>query len=260
MKSFKLGELRILAVLFLLLLSPAGSRPLAILQLRYRDIRVLLKRDPEGGPHNILIHFTEAFTKTYLGEKDEKTFPIPETFPLLTSPHQLDNLDIEPGELEMRLPLKKEVDDVYVFRRAIEIVAGYEISPSERITYAMLGAWIKMIGQILGFEYSTIAHSLRYNAGNEFDENVNVSAALRNLVMGHANSDPFRKHYLGRHVRVDLWGILRGQKPQHAIVKQACSISHSISKRRPIDLTAAQVASISTHPLRRLKWPWFQGT
>ncbi|KAI8164754.1 hypothetical protein K4K50_011431 [Colletotrichum sp. SAR 10_71] len=210
MKSFKLGELRILAVLFLLLLSPAGSRPLAILQLRYRDIRVLLKRDPEGGPHNILIHFTEAFTKTYLGEKDEKTFPIPETF--------------------------------------------------ERITYAMLGAWIKMIGQILGFEYSTIAHSLRYNAGNEFDENVNVSAALRNLVMGHANSDPFRKHYLGRHVRVDLWGILRGQKPQHAIVKQACSISHSISKRRPIDLTAAQVASISTHPLRRLKWPWFQGT
>lgn len=70
-KSFKLGELRILAVLFLLLLSPAGSRPLAILQLRYRDIRVVLKRDPEGGPHNILIHFTEAFTKTYLGEKDE---------------------------------------------------------------------------------------------------------------------------------------------------------------------------------------------
>ncbi|KAJ5015542.1 hypothetical protein K4K57_012998 [Colletotrichum sp. SAR 10_99] len=275
-KSFKLGELRILAVLFLLLLSPAGSRPLAILQLRYRDIRVVLKRDPEGGPHNILIHFTEAFTKTYLGEKDEKTFPIPETLydpslllsphvfllgilfrhqafrsPLLTSPHQLDSLDIEPGELEMRLPLKKEMDDVYVFRRAIETVAGYEISPSERITYAMMAAWIKRIGQILGFEYSTIAYSLRYNAGNEFDENVNVSAALRNLVMGHANSDPFRKHYLGRHVRVDLWGILRGQKPQQALVKQACSIGHSISKRRPIDLTAAQVASISTHPLIR---------
>lgn len=91
--------------------------------------------------------------------------------PLLTSPHQLDSLDIEPGELEMRLPLKKEMDDVYVFRRAIETVAGYEISPSERITYAMMAAWIKRIGQILGFEYSTIAYSLRYNAGNEFDEN-----------------------------------------------------------------------------------------
>ncbi|OLN95805.1 hypothetical protein CCHL11_02769 [Colletotrichum chlorophyti] len=34
-KSFKLGELRILAVLFLLLLAPAGSRPKATLDLRF---------------------------------------------------------------------------------------------------------------------------------------------------------------------------------------------------------------------------------
>lgn len=69
-KSFKLGELRILAVLFLLLLAPAGARPMSILRLRLRDILTVLVRDPEGGPHNILIKFTMAFTKTYLGEKD----------------------------------------------------------------------------------------------------------------------------------------------------------------------------------------------
>lgn len=66
-KSFKLGELRILAVLFLLLLAPSGSRPSALLRLRFGDIRVVLARDPEGGPHRLLIWFTLAFTKTFLG-------------------------------------------------------------------------------------------------------------------------------------------------------------------------------------------------
>lgn len=69
-KSFDLGELRILAVLFLLLLAPASVHPLAILRLRFRDIRVVLARDPEGGPYKLLIQFTPEFTKTYLGTKD----------------------------------------------------------------------------------------------------------------------------------------------------------------------------------------------
>jgi hypothetical protein len=69
-KSFKLGELRILAVLFLLLLAPAGARPASILSLRFGDLRVALVKDPAGGPHRLLIRFTLAFTKTYLGVKD----------------------------------------------------------------------------------------------------------------------------------------------------------------------------------------------
>jgi hypothetical protein len=69
-KLFDLGELRILATLFLLLLAPAGARPQAILRLRFRDIRVVLAKDPEEGLHKLLIQFTPEFTKTYLGTKD----------------------------------------------------------------------------------------------------------------------------------------------------------------------------------------------
>jgi hypothetical protein len=69
-KLFDLGELRILAVLFLLLLAPAGSRPTSILRLRFGVIRVAFARDPEAGPHKILIRFTLEFTKSYLGIKD----------------------------------------------------------------------------------------------------------------------------------------------------------------------------------------------
>jgi hypothetical protein len=75
-----------------------------------------------------------------------------------------------------------------------------------------------------------------------------VSDALRNLAMDHANSNPFQEHYLGRGVDNHLLGVIRGLVPQHALTKQAASIGHSISKRRPIDLTTEQTASINTHP------------
>ncbi|KAH8807062.1 C2H2 finger domain protein [Xylogone sp. PMI_703] len=275
-KSFKLGELRILAVLFLLLLAPAGARPTSILRLRFGDILTVLVRDPEGGPHNILIKFTLAFTKTYLGEKDAKTYPLPETlfaeslllsphiFLLgilfrhkafrarnLTSSHQLKTLDIHPGELEMQLPLREDLKDVYIFRRAVQTVTGLDISDNKPISYAMMAAWIRRIGEILGLEIPTIPYNLRYNAANEWTSNVDVSEALRNLAMDHANSVPLQRHYLGRDIDKDLFSILKGTKSQHALVKQSCSVGHSISKRRPIDLTPEQSASVNTHPLIR---------
>jgi len=37
-------------------------------------------------------------------------------------------------------------------------------------------------------------------------------------------------------------------RSQDALVKQSCSIGHSICKRRPIDLIPEQSASINTHP------------
>ena len=69
-KSFRLGELRILYILFLLLLAPTSVRPTSILHLHFRDIRIILARDPEGGPYKVLIKFTLEFIKTYLNTKD----------------------------------------------------------------------------------------------------------------------------------------------------------------------------------------------
>ncbi|KAH9903876.1 C2H2 finger domain protein [Xylariomycetidae sp. FL2044] len=272
-KSFDLGELRILTVLFLLFLAPAGSRPTSILRLRFGDIRVVLARDPDGGPHKLLIKFTLEFTKTYLGTKDAKTFTIPETMfdpslllsphifllgilfryrafraPNLVSPCHLDELDIHPGEKELPLPLRDDLKDVCIFRRAVKTSSGLQISQAEPITYGMISVWIKRIGEILGLQYPTIAYTLRYNAGNELDQSPDVSEALRNLTLDHANSTPFQKHYLGRAVCADLWGILRGQKPQQALLKQSCSIGHSMSKRRPVDLTPEQATSVNNDP------------
>ncbi|QLI67036.1 uncharacterized protein G6M90_00g030440 [Metarhizium brunneum] len=273
-KSFKLGELRILAVLFLLLLAPAGARPTSILRMRFGDIRLVLARDPEGGPHNILIRFTLAFTKTYLGVKDAKTYPIPENLydpSLLLSPHvfllgilfrhrafratslaspaQLANLDIHPQERELPLPLRDELKETHIFRRAVKNLTGFELSQDKPISYQMVAQWIRKVGEVLGLEYPTIPYNLRYNAANEFDRSADISEALRNLAMGHANSTPFQRHYLGREIGADTWAILRRQKPQQALIMQACSVGHSISKRRPTDLTPEQLVSVNNDAL-----------
>ncbi|KAH8654664.1 hypothetical protein BGZ61DRAFT_524198 [Ilyonectria robusta] len=200
--------------------------------------------------------FTPEFTKTYLGTKDAKTFTVPETMfdpTLLLSPHafllgilfrhrafqasnlvsaaQLDNLDIHPDERELRLPLRDDLDDVPLFRRAVKTATGFEMSLTEPITYGMMAAWIKRIGEILGRLYTTICYSLRYNAGNELDGSPYASDAIRNLALDHDSSVPFQKHYLGRQLRLDTWAIIRGQRPQQALLKQACSIGHANSKR-----------------------------
>ncbi|KAB2569482.1 hypothetical protein DBV05_g11844 [Lasiodiplodia theobromae] len=57
--------------LIMLLAGITGSRPGALLALRYRDVQVTLIRDPAGGQQPlVLIELTYEYTKGYLGAKD----------------------------------------------------------------------------------------------------------------------------------------------------------------------------------------------
>ncbi|KAM0369167.1 hypothetical protein ACHAPY_011187 [Fusarium culmorum] len=208
-QRFHLGEHRIYALLFLLLIAPSGSRPRALLFLRFGDLELSLARDPLGGPHRILIRFRLRFTKTFLGEKETNVLTLPETIfdsslllsphtlllgllfhhrafdaPTLTSPEHLSKLDIHPDEHELPLPLKQSMNDKFVFRRATK---------------------------------------------------TGMNAT-------------FEKHYLGRVVPVDTMAVVSHKEQQKALMRQACSIGYSASKRRPTHLTAEQSASINNDP------------
>jgi hypothetical protein len=69
-KKYTHGRHRIQLALFLQLAGFSANRPQAVLNLCYRHIIVTLLRDPNGGPHNILIEFTYEFTKEFLGTKE----------------------------------------------------------------------------------------------------------------------------------------------------------------------------------------------
>ncbi|KAK7398517.1 hypothetical protein QQX98_012110 [Neonectria punicea] len=271
---FRIGEHRIAALLFYQLLAPTGARPKSLLYLRYGDIMVSLARDPEGGPHLVLIRFLLHFIKTYLGAKETTTSTLPEYFfdlslllnsyvlllgllfrykafkaPSLTSPKYMDRLDIHPGEYELPLPLKESLSNIFVFRDTIKTAFNsYEISANKRLTYGVISRWTRKIGELAGFAMAVILYSLRYNAANEFDQCPDVSDGLRNLILQHKNSDPFRQNYLERVVSVDTSAIVRHTRQQKALMRQACSIGYSVSKRRPTDLTPEQAASVDKDP------------
>ncbi|KAI0448570.1 C2H2 finger domain protein [Xylaria acuta] len=276
-KSFKLGELRILAVLFLLFLAPQGARPTSILKLKFTDINLLLVRDPAdpGGAPRLLIRLSMPYTKRYLGPKATKHFFIPEIIynpslllsphvfllailfkhraflsnSLNNNPHNLYKLRIYPGSNQLRLALKPEFEGTYIFRKPVKGFSGYELS-QKRLPTETMSQWVRRIGTLLGFENNTICYNLRYMAGNNLDKDINISDALRNLIMDHApGSDTFQKHYLNRNVVADLWAIHRNEQPQHALLQQATSHGHSKETRRPIDLTPAQKrAAIDENP------------
>ncbi|KAI9889389.1 MAG: hypothetical protein M1814_005325 [Vezdaea aestivalis] len=250
-----------------------ANRPQAILNLCYRHVVVTLLRDPKGGPHRALLEFTYEFTKTYLGMKEANTFPMPEIIfdpslilspyvflmgllfadkaflaPGLTCPEQISKLDIPPGCNSLSLPLKPELDDIPVFRRSVRTVTGWEISPNLPLQRTTVSTWMKSLGEITGFRQVARPYCLRYGAGKAFDESGNVSDALRNLMMQHADTRTFLKYYLSRRITADTQAIVRGLAPQDDLIRAACRMSRWIDRRRPWKLTAEQSLSVNEDP------------
>lgn len=69
--TFQCGWLQIQLLLFCQLAAITGSRPGALLDLRYRNLLLTLVRDPDGGRPRLFIYLTPEFTKTFLGEKEQ---------------------------------------------------------------------------------------------------------------------------------------------------------------------------------------------
>ncbi|KAF1952281.1 hypothetical protein CC80DRAFT_518793 [Byssothecium circinans] len=282
-KRYPHGRCRIQAQLYLQLGGFTANRPQALLSLCYRHIQVTLLRDPEGGPHRVLLEFTFEFTKQFLGVKDMNTFPLfeviydetlifsPHVFLLgvlfcdqafaaynLTSPEELSRLTIPPGRNELPLRLNRALDDIPVFRKAERTPYGWTISPTEPLPYSTLLPWIRTLGKITGFAQVTRPYSLRYAAGKAFNENGELCelsyARCRsniNLMMGHASISTFLKHYLSRRVTVDTQAVVRGIQPQTALMRATCTMSRSIDRRRPRRLTPEQTALVNDDPTVR---------
>ena len=65
--------------------------------------------------------------------------------PYLRSP-LVDMRRMHTGELEMQLPLRKDLKDAFVFRRAVQTLTGFDISDNEAISYAMMARGLLRVG------------------------------------------------------------------------------------------------------------------
>ncbi|KAL4950839.1 hypothetical protein BDW69DRAFT_186978 [Aspergillus filifer] len=263
--TFQFGWLRIQLLLFCQLAAITGSRPGALLNLRYRDLILTLIRHPDGGRPRLFIYLTPEFTKTFLGEKEKNTFPIPEIVfdpTLVLSPHvfllgmlfriqafknfsteglvvdcpeNLYNLGVLEGLGQQELKLKDEILDHFVFCQAVRESDGIRIALDEQLTEGALRYRMKRGGEITGFEQVTKPYGLRYGAAKAFNDSPDVTNELQNVMLQHASIDTFVKHYsVGIHV--DAQAIVRGLPAQKQLMRFAASMSRSIDPRRPYKL------------------------
>ncbi|KAF2193597.1 C2H2 finger domain protein [Zopfia rhizophila CBS 207.26] len=270
-KMFKVGRYRIQTSFFMQGGFITANRPEALLKLQYQHIKVTILRDPQGGPHRILLELTYEFTKTFLGPKAPNTFPIPEILfdpSLVLSPHvfllglmfaddvfstpglapeHLSQLDIRPGCNALELPLKPEMAHTYVFRQCTPTSTGWTIS-NNRLPDSTIRPHMKDMGEITGFKQVARPYCLRYGSGKAFDKNGNISDALRNLIMQHSDTRTFLNHYLSRRITADTQAIVRGVAPQDEIMQAACRMSRWIDPERPWKLTTEQSASVNEDP------------
>jgi hypothetical protein len=80
-----------------------------------------------------------------------------------------------------------------------------------------------------------------------------VSDSPQNMMMQHADMRTFLNHYLSRRVTADTAAIVRGLKPQDALMRAACRMSRWINPERPQELTQEETLSVNKDPdIRKL--------
>ena len=84
------------------------------------------------------------------------------------SPEQLSKLYVEDFKNEQQVPLKSELDDVYIFRQSRKTLDSIEVPFDSHLKYSTLLPWVKKIGWLVGL-VNVIPYGLRYNAAAEFD-------------------------------------------------------------------------------------------
>jgi hypothetical protein len=85
------------------------------------------------------------------------------------TPQNLYTLDIRPGCNALEIPIKSEMEDMYVFRKC-ESTGTKRVTSNQRLPYSTLKAHMEQVGKITGFSGIIKPYDLRYGSGNAFDK------------------------------------------------------------------------------------------
>ncbi|KAI9763324.1 MAG: hypothetical protein M1840_000589 [Geoglossum simile] len=279
-RTFSHERLRVQLALILLVAAYTATRPGAIVErpyvkgsnkvLCYKDIELTILRNPELGKRDVLVMgVTLLHTKGGQGQKKPKTYLFHEdtnlvfcpitlflalafadkafAAPGLTSPEQLFALKVLPGLHEQRLPWKESILNVPVFRRSIRSEDGIRVSPNQALPYFDFHYSLKQLGRATGFLQTITTYCIRRATGNAIDGA--ASTAVRNLIMGHSNSQIFEQYYLSRRVRQDVQAAYLGRPSEDALIKTAGQMSRSLDPRLPKTLNVDQSLQADCHPM-----------
>ncbi|KAH2891750.1 hypothetical protein KXV75_003550 [Aspergillus fumigatus] len=110
-----------------------------------------------------------------------------------------------------------------------------------------LDAQLRSLSEIHGFLNALFSHQFRYGTGELLDQSGFVSDAQRNVIMAHASSRTFIKHYQPRR-HAEIQEIVCGLNPAEEFSRAVKRMSRWIDTRRPRYLTDAEKASVEKDP------------
>jgi hypothetical protein len=84
------------------------------------------------------------------------------------TPQNVYTLDIRPGCNSLEIPIKSEMENIYVFRKC-ESTATKRVTSNQPLPYSTMKAHMEQVGKIAGFSGTVKPYDLRYGSGNAFD-------------------------------------------------------------------------------------------
>ncbi|BCR90283.1 uncharacterized protein ACHE_60169S [Aspergillus chevalieri] len=105
-------------------------------------------------------------------------------------------------------------------------------------------------GEITGFDQVARPYLLRYTGAKELNSSEELTDALQNVILQHADIRTFVRHY-EVNVDVDVQGIIRKTGSQTQFVRFACSLSASIDPNQPYKLSSKESKSLNELPVVR---------
>ncbi|KAL4766861.1 hypothetical protein BDW60DRAFT_212539 [Aspergillus nidulans var. acristatus] len=271
-KRFHLGFQRIILCLYNTIGLFTINRKHAMLNLQFKHLQLTLQRDPRGGPPVPMIEIQPRFVKSILGMSKLNTFALPEIVygvslvfsphvllfsilifvnafeaPHLTSMEDLRRLLVEDGRQEMPLPLKQGMDNYYVFPKVDAVNGQARILWETRMSGETLDGQLRSLSEIHGFLNPFFSHQFRYGGGELLDQSGFVSEAQRNVIMAHASSRTFIKHYRPRR-HAGLQEVMCGLDPDVEFSRAVSRVSRWIDRRRPRYLTDSDRALVEKDP------------
>ncbi|KIW36296.1 hypothetical protein, variant 3 [Exophiala oligosperma] len=254
----------------LLLAAFTGSRPQALLDLTYGDLDLYIEKNAETHADMLRLGVKLTKTKSRQKRKRPKTYtfnldrnpifcPITHIVSLAFDDSAFGPPDLNSPDILFRLrarrekgcqpiPWRNNMLNVPFFRRAVATKEGVKTSPDKALTYNVYQAWVKRLGEALGYLQTLTTYCLRRALGNAINDDPKSNAAVRNLALDHVGSSTiFERNYLSRMIRYSTQDAFWNRDSDPQAAKSASRIGRLRDPNRPRKLTDEQ-----SHRVRRL--------
>ncbi|CEJ91512.1 Putative FluG domain-containing protein [[Torrubiella] hemipterigena] len=232
----------------------------------YKDVRLILLKNPDGGRDLPALEVTLRYTKGWERRENPKTFIFYEVDDLLfdavlhilalalldrafkskiRTVHDFYKIKVPPPRHSLEFEWRVEILNVPIFRQAMLTSDGtIRTSDHEALRYHTYLYYLQRLGLVTGLMQILNPYCIRRGAG-EGVEAVGTQAQLQQ-VMHHINAATYQA-YINQRVQCDTVAAFLGRPSNKALIKAAGHMSRYADPRAPTSASTVELGKIKTN-------------